>query len=142
MDTSWWPAVAAVLAVTLVVLVAGGRRGAPRRAPSARGPGPPPHPRAAELWRLADGRICLVLAAEPVRGHRARAVRIAWITAKYDDRRAGVIPLPPGTLRAQGRAAYLEADRPEEVSVWEFRSRVGVLDPAVWDGIKGLGGGG
>ncbi|MFD9407728.1 hypothetical protein ACFWBN_12015 [Streptomyces sp. NPDC059989] len=139
MDTSWWPAVAAVVAVALVLLVAGARLGLPRRAPPAHGTGPPPRPRAGELWCLADGRMCLVLAVGPVRGHRAR---VAWITGKYDDRRAGVIPLPPGTVGAQGRAAFLEADRPAEVSLWEFRKRMGVLDPAVWDEVKGLGGGG
>ncbi|MFG2977105.1 hypothetical protein ACGFYY_29475 [Streptomyces sp. NPDC048331] len=139
MDTSWWPAVAAVVAVALLVLVAGGRTGLPRRAPAAHGAGPPPHPRAGELWCLADGRTCLVLAVGSVRGHRAR---VAWITGKYDDRRAGVIPLPPGTVGGQGRAGFLEADRPAEVSLWEFRTRMGMLDPAVWDEIKGLGGAG
>uniref|UniRef100_A0AAU2JQ77 Type II toxin-antitoxin system PemK/MazF family toxin n=1 Tax=Streptomyces sp. NBC_00049 TaxID=2903617 RepID=A0AAU2JQ77_9ACTN len=138
MDTSWWPAVAAVVAVALVVLVAGGRLGLARRSPPAHGSGPPPRPRSGELWSLADGRMCLVLAVESVRGHRAR---VAWITGKYDDRRAGVIPLPPGTVGSQGRARFLEADRPAEVSLWEFRSRLGLLDPAVWDEVKGLGGG-
>lgn len=139
MDTSWWPAVAAVVALALVMLIAGGRLGLPRRAPPAHGSGPAPRPRAGELWGLADGRTCLVLAVGPVRSHRAR---VAWITGKYDDRRAGVIPLPPGTVGVQGRASFLEADRPAEVSLWEFRVRVGVLDPAVWDEVKGLGGGG
>ncbi|MBT2540006.1 hypothetical protein J7E99_04610 [Streptomyces sp. ISL-44] len=140
MDTSWWPAVAAVVALALVVLVAGRRLGLPRRSrpAPAHGPGPPPRPRPGELWSLADGRLCLVMAIAQVRGHRARVV---WITGKYDDRRAGVIPLPPGTVGAQGRTSYLEADRPEEVSLWEFRRRVGMLDPAVWDEVKGLGGG-
>ncbi|MFJ7587959.1 hypothetical protein ACIQZO_11335 [Streptomyces sp. NPDC097617] len=137
MDTSWWPAVVAVVAVALLVLFAGGRAGLPRRAPPAHGAGPPPHPRAGELWCLVDGRTCLVLAVGSVRGHRAR---VAWITGKYDDRRAGVIPLPPGTVGAQGRAGFLEADRPEEVSLWEFRTRLGMLDPTVWDEVKGLGG--
>lgn len=74
-----------------------------------------------------------------VRGHR---VRIARITGKYDDRRAGVIPLPPGVVGAGG--GFLEADRVVEVSVWEFvRARpLGTVDPAVWDEVKGLGGGG
>ncbi|MFJ3924910.1 hypothetical protein [Streptomyces sp. NPDC090022] len=136
MDTSWWPAVAAVVAVALVVLVAGGRaRGAPA-ARAVHGPGPAPRPRAGELWRLADDRACLVLSV------RRRRARIAQVTGKYHDERAGVIPLPPGMVGdAHGRPGFLEADRPEEVSVWEFRRRVGVLDPAVWDEVKGLGGG-
>ncbi|MEU9251434.1 hypothetical protein AB0D66_06265 [Streptomyces sp. NPDC048270] len=143
MDTSWWPAVAAVVVVAVVALlalVAGRRLGLPRRArpAPAHGPGPPPRPRPGELWYLADGRVCLVLAVGQVRGHRAR---VAWISGKYDDRRAGVIPLPPGTVGAQGRTSFLEADRPEEVSLWEFARRVGMLDPVVWDEVKGLGGG-
>ncbi|MEU3775483.1 hypothetical protein AB0F11_20145 [Streptomyces sp. NPDC032472] len=140
MDTSWWPAAAAVVAVVLLVLVAGRRPGVARRVPPPHGPGPAPQPRAGELWCLADGRPCLVLAAASVRGHRAR---VAWITGKYDDRRAGVIPLPPGTVGVTpGRVGFLEADRPAEVWVWEFRTRLGVLDPVVWDEAKGLGGGG
>ncbi|MGW5848358.1 hypothetical protein ACWFQ8_10485 [Streptomyces sp. NPDC055254] len=138
MDTSWWPAVAAAVAVALVLLVAGRRSGRPRRAPAAHGTGPPPRPRPGELWCLGDGRMCLVVAVGPVRGHRAR---VALITGKYDDRRAGVIPLPPGTVGAHGRAGFLEADRPLDVSVWEFRRRLGTLDPALWDEAKGLGGG-
>ncbi|MFE6908274.1 hypothetical protein [Streptomyces erythrochromogenes] len=138
MDTSWWLAVAAVVALALVMLIAGGRLGVPRRTPPAHGTGRPPHPQPGELWTLADGRTCLVLGVGPVREHRAR---VAWITAKYDDRRAGVIPLPPGTVGAQGRAGFLEADRPDEVSLWDFRARLGMLDPAVWDEVKGLGGG-
>ncbi|MFJ5024657.1 hypothetical protein [Streptomyces goshikiensis] len=138
MDTSWWPAVAAVVAVALVVLVAGRRPEAARREPAARGTGPPPRPQAGELWSVADGRPCLVLAVASVRGHRAR---VAWITGKYDDRRAGVVPLSPGTPGVRGRAGFLEADRPAEVSLWDFRRRLGVLDPAVWDEARGLGGG-
>ncbi|MFD9338734.1 hypothetical protein ACFWBF_30745 [Streptomyces sp. NPDC060028] len=136
MDTSWWPAVAAVVAVALLVLIPWRVRGTRRAVAPAHGPGPPPRPGAGELWSLADGRPCLVLG---VRGPRAR---VAWITGKYDDRRAGVIPLPPGTVGAQGRASFLEADRVAEVSVWEFRGRLGTLDPAVWDEVRGLGGSG
>lgn len=137
MDTSWWPAVLAAVAVAVVVLI-------PRRARSVRrapggphGPGPPPSVRAGELWCLADGRPCLVLAV-PRHGERAR---VAWITGKYDDRRPGVIPLPPGVVGSQGRVSFLEADRPEEVSLWEFGTRTGTVDPVVWDEAKGLGGG-
>ncbi|MCX4778652.1 hypothetical protein [Streptomyces sp. NBC_01264] len=134
MDTSWWPAVAAVVVVILLVLLPRRARSPRRAAAPPHGPGPLPRPVAGELWSLEDGRRVLVLG---VRGHRAR---IARITGKYDDRRAGVIPLPPGVVGARG--AFLEADRVVEVSVWEFaRARpLGVVDPAVWDEVKGLGG--
>ncbi|RSS60491.1 hypothetical protein EF912_09920 [Streptomyces sp. WAC07061] len=136
MDTSWWPAVVAAVAVAVVVLLP--RRATARAAaPPPHGPAPAPRVRPGELWRLADGRTCLVLA---VRAHRER-VRVAWITGKYDDRRAGVIPVPPGMAGWHGRGGFLEADRPEEVSLWEFRTRVGTLDPVLWDEAKGLGGG-
>ncbi|MER5931335.1 hypothetical protein [Streptomyces sp. NPDC002054] len=136
MDTSWWPAVAAVVAVALVVLVAGRRPAPPPPARVRHGPGPEPRPRPGEIWRLDDDLPCLVLS---VRAHRAR---IARITTKYHDERPGVIPLPPGGEGdVHGRPGFLEADRPIEVSVWEFRRRVGELDPAVWDEVKGLGGG-
>lgn len=138
MDTSWWPAAAAVVAVLLVVLVAGRLPALPRRGGSQRAFGAEPRPRPGELWCVADGRSCLVLSVEPARAHRAR---VAWITGKYDDRRPGVVPLPPGTVGSGGRPGFLEADRPEQVRVGELRSRLGVLDPAVWDEVKGLGGG-
>ncbi|MFD9381257.1 hypothetical protein ACFWBH_38110 [Streptomyces sp. NPDC059999] len=137
MDTSWWPAVAAAVAVVVLVLVPGPGRWVGRSRTTPHGPGPPPRVRPGELWTLADGRPCLVLS---VRARPARA-RVAWITRKYDDRRAGVIPLPPGVVGAQGRKSFLEADRPQEVSLWEFAHRSGVVDPTVWDEVKGLGGG-
>ncbi|MFD9303050.1 hypothetical protein ACFWCB_10300 [Streptomyces sp. NPDC060048] len=133
MDTSWWPAVAAVVVVILLVLLPRRARQVPHAAEPPHAPGPPPRPRPGELWSLSGERPCLVLA---VQGHWAR---IARITAKYDDRRAGVIPLPPGVVGARG--GFLEADRVVEVSVWEFARarRLGTVDPAVWDEVKGLG---
>ncbi|MFE2287347.1 hypothetical protein ACFXDJ_24645 [Streptomyces sp. NPDC059443] len=128
MDTSWWPAVAAVVVVVLLVLIPRRARHAPQ---PPHGPGAPPRPVPGELWSLTDGRPCLVL------GVRAHWARIARITGKYDDRRAGVIPLPPGVVGARG--GFLEADRVTEVSVWEFARRLGTVDPAVWDEVKGLG---
>ncbi|MFF4581729.1 hypothetical protein [Streptomyces sp. NPDC001389] len=138
MDTSWWFAVLAAVAVVVAVLVPRHvrRRAAAPPAPP-HGLGPPPRVRPGELWCLADGRPCLVLSARP---HRESA-RVAWIVGKYDDRRPGVIPLPPGMAGVGGRGGFLEADRPQEVSVWEFRKRLGTLDPALWDEAKGLGGG-
>ncbi|UQX01343.1 hypothetical protein [Streptomyces sp. RerS4] len=138
MDTSWWPAVLAAVAVVVVVLLPRRVWRVPRTPPAPHDPGPPPRVRPGELWRLNDGRRCLVLA---VRAHPGRA-RIAPITGKYDDRRPGVIPLPPGAgYGSLGRGGFLEADRAGEVSLWEFHSRVGTLDPTVWDEVKGLGGG-
>ncbi|GAA0284498.1 hypothetical protein GCM10010302_23300 [Streptomyces polychromogenes] len=138
MDTSWWYAVVAAVAVIVVVLLprhARSRAGAPPSPPH--GLGPPPRVRPGELWSLADGRPCLVLSARPQR----ESARVAWIVGKYDDRRPGVIPLPPGMVGVRGRGGFLEADRPEEISVWEFRRMLGTLDPVLWDEAKGLGGG-
>jgi mRNA-degrading endonuclease toxin of MazEF toxin-antitoxin module len=148
MDTSWWLALAAVVLLALVAtLVDGwgrGRRPAGRR---TRPPGRPgerlrSRPRPAEIWwanvPYEDGpggkdRPCLVLV---VHGERAT---VAKITSKYHDERSGVIPLPPGAVGdAQGRASFLETDELREVPVWEFRRRVGVVDPALWDQVRHL----
>ncbi|MEU6402129.1 type II toxin-antitoxin system PemK/MazF family toxin [Streptomyces sp. NPDC046985] len=154
MDTSWWLALAAVVLLALVAtLVDGwgrGRRPARRRTrPPGRPPGRPggraaARPRPAEIWwanvpyEEGDGskdRPCLVLS---VRGRRAR---VAKITSRYHDERAGVIPLPPGSVGdAQGRTSFLETDEVREVPVWDFRRRVGVVDPVLWDQVRYLAG--
>ncbi len=152
MDTSWWLALAAVVLLALVAtLVDGwGRRG---RRPSGRTrpPGRPagrkrgaPRPRPAEIWWAnvpyedapgAKDRPCLVLV---VRGDRAV---VAKITSKYHDERAGVIPLPPGAVGdAHGRPSFLETDELRDVPVWEFRRKVGVMDPVLWDQVRYLAG--
>lgn len=83
----------------------------------------------------AKDRPCLVLT---VRGKR---VTVAKITSKYHDERPGVIPLPPGAVGdAQGRPSYLETDELREVSVRDFRRRVGVVEPALWDQVRNLAG--
>ncbi|WP_189862411.1 type II toxin-antitoxin system PemK/MazF family toxin [Streptomyces poonensis] len=180
MDTSWWPALAAVVLLALVAtLVDGwGRRGrrpagrARRTARPARPQEPDgtpvragerPRPRPAEIWwarvphddgpdgpaepdgpdapggpeagdRLCD-RPCLVLS---VRGDRARVARI---TMKFREERAGVIPLPPGSVGdARGRTSFLETDEPRDVPVRDLRRRVGVADPLVWDQVRHLAG--
>ncbi|MFE0700475.1 type II toxin-antitoxin system PemK/MazF family toxin [Streptomyces sp. NPDC058872] len=159
MDTSWWPALVAVVVLALVVAVADGWKRSvrrPRRGPSVRTrpPGrpparPAPHgrtpaklPRAGEIWwadvPYEDGpgskdRPCLVLA---VRGDNAL---VAKITSKYHDERPGVIALPPGSVGdAQGRPSFLETDELRDVPVWEFRRRVGTADPVVWDQVRHL----
>ncbi|KOG17547.1 type II toxin-antitoxin system PemK/MazF family toxin [Streptomyces viridochromogenes] len=81
----------------------------------------------------AKDRPCLVLA---VRGQR---VTVAKITSKYRDERYGVIPLPPGSVGdARGRASFLETGELRDVPVSDFRRRVGVMDPVVWDQVRHL----
>ncbi|MFC7636433.1 type II toxin-antitoxin system PemK/MazF family toxin [Streptomyces thermogriseus] len=187
MDTSWWPALAAVVLLALVAALVDGWGRAPRpgsrrtrpperpgdrsgrfdgfgrsdRSPSAdrsehsgrsgrterseRSAGARPRP--AEIWWAgvpcdagpgAEGpgtqdRPCLVLS---VRGKRARVARI---TSKYRDERIGVIPLPPGSVGdAQGRTSFVETDEVQEVPVRDFRRRVGVVDPVLWDQVRYL----
>ncbi|MEU6417722.1 type II toxin-antitoxin system PemK/MazF family toxin [Streptomyces spiralis] len=151
MDTSWWLALAAVVLLALVAtLVDGWGRG---RRPSGRRTRPPgrvlgrggtARPQPAEIWWAnvpyeegsgAGDRPCLVLS---VHGKRAR---VAKITSRYHDERAGVIPLPPGSVGdAQGRTSFLETDEVREVPVWDFRRRVGVVDPVLWDQVRYLAG--
>ncbi|MET8163114.1 type II toxin-antitoxin system PemK/MazF family toxin [Streptomyces sp. NPDC005329] len=159
MDTSWWLALAAVILLALVAtLVDGwgrGRRpqrrrtrppgrttGRPSGRPPTRGRGSADRPRPAEIWwadvPFEDGpgvkdRPCLVLM---VRGDRAT---VAKITSKYHDERAGVIPLPPGAVGdAQGRPSFLETDELRQIRMRDFRRRVGVVDPVLWDQVRHL----
>ncbi|MFF0135902.1 type II toxin-antitoxin system PemK/MazF family toxin [Streptomyces sp. NPDC005227] len=157
MDTSWWLASAAVVLLALIAAVVDGwgrrgRRPAGRKRPPGRPTGPRRGaklrggrlPKAAEIWWAnvpyedgpgAKDRPCLVLT---VRGKR---VTVAKITSKYHDERPGVIRLPPGAVGdAQGRPSYLETDELREVSVGDFRRRVGVVDRALWDQVRNLAG--
>ncbi|MFE1907068.1 type II toxin-antitoxin system PemK/MazF family toxin [Streptomyces gardneri] len=159
MDTSWWPALVAVVVIALVVVVADGRKRANRK-PAGRGRGRAPErtrppgrptgprpaparlPRAGEIWwadvPFEDGpgskdRPCLVLT---VRGDNAL---VAKITSKYHDERPGVIALPPGAVGdAQGRPSFLETDELRDVPVRDFRRRAGTADPVVWDQVRHL----
>ncbi|MEU3610130.1 type II toxin-antitoxin system PemK/MazF family toxin [Streptomyces sp. NPDC035033] len=158
MDTSWWPALAAVVVIALVVVVADGRkrsargpsgrtrppaRPAPRgKRPARKRPAGARVPRAGEIWwaevPFEDGprskdRPCLVLV---VRGDGAL---VAKITSKYHDERPGVIALPPGAVGdARGRASFLETDELRDVPLADFRRRVGEADPVVWDQVRHL----
>ncbi|MBZ9642749.1 type II toxin-antitoxin system PemK/MazF family toxin [Streptomyces sp. PSKA30] len=148
MDTSWWLALAAVILLALVAALVDGWG---RRRPEGRRTRPPgraerprsaQRPRAAEIWWAnvpyedgpgAKDRPCLVLA---VHGRRAT---VAKITSRFHDERAGVIPLPPGSVGdTQGRVSFLETDELREVAVWDFRRRVGVVDPVLWDQVRHL----
>ncbi|WP_320782238.1 type II toxin-antitoxin system PemK/MazF family toxin [Streptomyces sp. CRN 30] len=147
MNTSWWLAIAALAVLGLVAaLVDGwgrGRRPAGRRRPPAR-PGERPRPRPAEIWwanvpyeerRGGKDRPCLVIS---VRGRRAV---VAKITSRDRDGRHGVIALPPGSVGdARGRASFLETEELREVPVSDFRRRVGVVDPVLWDRVRHLAG--
>lgn len=152
MDTSWWLAVIAVVVVALGAAVVDGRgRAGPRPARPGGRVRPPGRPRArgrrpqpGEIWwadvPYEDGpgskdRPCLVLSV------RGDSVRVAKITSKFHEEQAGVIPLPPGTVGdARGRPSFLETDELRDVGVWEFRRRVGVVDPTVWDQVRYLAG--
>ncbi|MFF0084565.1 type II toxin-antitoxin system PemK/MazF family toxin [Streptomyces canus] len=147
MDTSWWLALAAVVLLALVAtLVDGWGRGRRPKGRADRVDRPSGRtvvrPRPAEIWwanvPYEDGpggkdRPCLVLA---VHGRRAT---VAKITSKYHDERSGVIPLPPGAVGdAQGRASFLETDELRAVPVGDFRRKVGVVDPVLWDQVRHL----
>ncbi|WP_112466420.1 type II toxin-antitoxin system PemK/MazF family toxin [Streptomyces triticisoli] len=160
MDTSWWPALAAVVLLALVATVVDGwgRSGRPARRrmrlpgrPGGRNGGPGRNgrtvvarPQPAEIWWVgvpcdegpgSRDRPCLVLSVH------GKHVRVAEITSKYRDERTGVIPLPPGSVGdAQGRAGFLETGEVREVPVWDFRRRVGVVDPVLWDQVRYLAG--
>ncbi|MFB7214623.1 type II toxin-antitoxin system PemK/MazF family toxin [Streptomyces sp. NPDC056255] len=165
----WWIALVLVVLLALVAAVADGRgrggrrpRGGSRRPAGAgtrsggrpggrtrppagpgRGTGPEHRPRPGEIWWAevpyedgpgAKDRPCLVLS---VRGDSAL---VAKITSKYREERPGVIALPAGTVGdARGRASFLETDELREVAVRGFRRRVGVVDAAVWERVRGLG---
>lgn len=158
MDTSWWLALAALILLALVAaLVDGWGRGHRPKTRRTRPPGRRPgrstgrpardgsaagRPRPAEIWWAdvpyedgpgAKDRPCLVLT---VRGDR---VTVAKITSKNHDERPGVIPLPPGAVGdAQGRPSFLETDELRQVRLRDFRRRVGVVDPALWDQVRHL----
>ena len=147
MDTSWWLALAAVILLALVAtLVDGWGRGRRPKGRADRVSRPSGRtvvrPRPAEIWwanvPFEDGpggkdRPCLVLT---VRGRRAT---VAKITSKYHHERPGVIPLPPGAVGdAQGRPSFLETGALRDLHLGEFRRRVGVADPALWDQVRHL----
>ncbi|MEU0718351.1 type II toxin-antitoxin system PemK/MazF family toxin [Streptomyces lavendulocolor] len=154
MDTSWWPALGAVVVIALVAAVSGatgrrrpgarpGGRPAGRTRPPARpGRAPKARPRSGEIWwadvPYEDGpgskdRPCLVLA---VRGDTAL---VAKITSRYRDERPGVIALPPGAVGdARGRPSFLETEELRDVPLRHFRRRASRVDPLVWDRVRHL----
>ncbi|MDG9720370.1 type II toxin-antitoxin system PemK/MazF family toxin [Streptomyces sp. DH24] len=151
MDTSWWPLVAVVVLLALVAtLVDGWGRGRRGRRRARQGSS---RPQPAEIWwarvpSTEGGEPLGPVDAAGTRGHdrpclvlsvRGRHAVVAEITSTYRDERAGVIPLPPGSVGgAQGRASYLETDELRDVPVRDFSRRVGVMDPVLWDQVRHL----
>ncbi|MGA4974366.1 type II toxin-antitoxin system PemK/MazF family toxin [Streptomyces cinereoruber] len=164
MDTSWWPALVAVVVLALVVTVVDGRKRSPRRPSSRRAPERTRPPgRTRPPARPSDGP------AEPRKGRGPKAGEIWWadvpfedgpgskdrpclvlavrgggalvakITSKHHEERPGVIALPPGTVGdARGRPSFLETDELRTVPVADFRRRVGEVDPVLWDRVRHL----
>ncbi|GAA2616000.1 type II toxin-antitoxin system PemK/MazF family toxin [Streptomyces axinellae] len=136
MDTSWWPALGAVVVLlALVAAVADGRgrlgprrKGAADAARAARAHGAP-LPRPGEVWRtsLPDGqeRLFLVLA---VRGDSARLARL---TSE---------PSPDPVLPPQDPSgpAYLAADGLAEAGLARLLERVGEVDARTWENVRHL----
>ncbi|GAA2479324.1 type II toxin-antitoxin system PemK/MazF family toxin [Streptomyces gobitricini] len=152
MDTSWWPALVAVVVLALIAAVSDttGRR-RPKSRPGGR-TRPPARPRPrtrprtrplpGEIWwaevPYEDGpgskdRPCLVLAV------RGDTVRVAKITSRYRDERPGVIALRPGAVGdARGRPSFLETDELRDVPLRHFRRRASQVDPVLWDRVRHL----
>ncbi|MFB7834671.1 MULTISPECIES: type II toxin-antitoxin system PemK/MazF family toxin [unclassified Streptomyces] len=167
MDTSWWPALVAVVVIALVVALADGWRRSSRRPsgraqgrpagrpsgrtrPSTRPPARPTGPRkapsrlprAAEIWwadvPFEDGPGSKDRPCL-VLSVRGDSALVAKITSKYHDERPGVIALPPGAVGdAQGRPSFLETDELREVPVGDFRRKAGTADPVLWDRVRHL----
>ncbi|WP_405853787.1 type II toxin-antitoxin system PemK/MazF family toxin [Streptomyces sp. NBC_00090] len=167
MDTSWWPALVAVVVIALVVVVADGRKRSSAksagrkpsgRKPSGRRPSertrPPGRPagprkqapsrlpRAGEIWwadvPFEDGPGSKDRPCL-VLSLRGGNALVAKITSKYNDERPGVIALPPGAVGdAQGRPSFLETDELRDVPMTDFRRKAGTADPVVWDQVRHL----
>lgn len=145
MDTLWWLALGAVIALALVAALVDGRaRLGPRRRPSAapRPPGTGPLP--GEIWwapvPYEDGpgskdRPCLVLAVG------RDSARVVKITTRRSDGRSDVVPLPPGSVGdAKGRPSFLETGELRYVPLDGFRRRAGEVAPDLWDRVRHLAG--
>ncbi|MEU6488000.1 type II toxin-antitoxin system PemK/MazF family toxin [Streptomyces sp. NPDC046887] len=167
MDTSWWPALGAVVVLAAVAAVVdglgrGGKRSARRPGGRTRPPGRPPgrSPRTREPQRKkakqAPGRSPSAgevwwaqVPYEDGPGSKDRpclvlTVRdgealVAKITTRYRDGRPGVIALRPGSVGdTRGRPSFLETEELREVPLGSFRRRVGPVDPLVWDRVRHL----
>ncbi|OEU87599.1 hypothetical protein DB35_27520 [Streptomyces abyssalis] len=154
MDTWWWLALGAVVALSLVAaLVDGGARlgrpflrflrlrGGDRR-PSA--PLPDRGPRPGEIWWTREPLMVLVLAV------RIGSARVARVSAERPYREGeyrlrepsgAKLALPPGTVAdAPGRVTALCTDEAWDVALSEFRKRAGEVDQDTWVQVRHLSG--
>jgi hypothetical protein len=138
-DTWWWLALGAVVALSLIAaLVDGGARLGPRR----RGvPLPDRGPRPGEIWWTREPLLVLVLT---VRTDRARVVRVTAERpggAGPQGPGRGRLPLPPGTVaETPGRVSSLLTDAVLDVALRDFRHRAGRLGQDTWDQVRHLTG--
>ncbi|UGY91651.1 type II toxin-antitoxin system PemK/MazF family toxin [Streptomyces gobiensis] len=150
MDTSWWLALGAVVALALVAALVDGRmrlakprQPVPPRRQGPRPPGPMPDPEPGEIWwgwvPYDDGarpkdRPYLVLSVDD----DSDGARVMRIISKWPgpDRPQG-IALPPGTVDdPHGRPSFLVTDELRDVPLWDLRRRAGAVDSALWKRVR------
>lgn len=153
MDTWWWLALGAVVALSLVAaLIDGGARlGRPagRLRGNSRRPNaslPDRGPRPGEIWWTREPLLVLVLAV------RIDSARVARISAERPSREGEYrlpessgtkLALPPGTVAdAPGRVTALctDADAAWDVELSEFGRRAGEVDQDTWVQVRHLSG--
>ncbi|QPP08657.1 type II toxin-antitoxin system PemK/MazF family toxin [Streptomyces bathyalis] len=153
MDTWWWLALGAVVALSLVAaLIDGGARlGRPfRRLRGDLAPRnsslPDRGPRPGEIWWTREPLLVLVLA---VRIDRARVARISAERPSREgeyrlpESAGAKLALPPGTVAdAAGRVTALctDADAAWDVELSEFGRRAGEVDQDIWVQVRHLSG--
>lgn len=153
MDTWWWLALGAVVALSLVAaLVDGGARlGRPffarlrgRGARVRDVPLPDRGPRPGEIWWTREPLMVLVLAV------RIDSARVARVSAERPYREGeyrlpessgAKLALPPGTVAdAPGRVTALRTDETWDVALPEFGKRAGEVDQDTWVQVRHLSG--
>lgn len=152
MDTWWWLALGAVVALSLVAaLIDGGARlgrpllplrGDRRRRPDV--PLPDRGPRPGEIWWTREPLLVLVLAV------RIDGARVARISAERPYRKGeyrlaesseAKLALPPGTVAdAPGRVTALCTDAAWDMPLSAFGKRAGAVDQETWTQVRHLSG--
>ncbi len=146
MDTWWWLALGAVVALSLVTALVdgGGRLARPLEGRRRRRGVPLPDrgPRPGEIWWTRAPLLVLVL---DVRMDCARVARISAERpgdVRPQEAPATKLALPPGTVAdAPGKVSTLLTDAAWEVELTEFGQRAGEIDPDTWAQVRHLSGG-